>query len=120
MAPRFLLVSLNITAILDETTVYDRREQLRRMTKDGGLGDAYGVTLERIKEQSGGKSRLAMAALMWISQSERPMSPDELCHALGVQIGSTCPNPDKIPSIQTLLASVFPTVQSVWLWVRPD
>ena len=105
VAPRFLLVSLNITAILDETTVYDRREQLRRMTKDGGLGDAYGVTLERIRRQSGGKLRLAMTALMWISRSERPMSPDELCHALGVQIGSTCPNPDKIPSIQTLLAS---------------
>ena len=105
VAPRFLLVSLNITAILDETTVYDRREQLRRITKDGGLGDAYGVTLERIKAQSGGKARLGMAALMWISQSERPMSSDELCHALGVQTGSTCPNPDKIPSIKTLLAS---------------
>ena len=77
---RFLLVSLNIAAILDKTTVYQRREQLKRIPNVGGLGDAYGVTLERIK-QSGGKSRLAMATLMWISRSERPMSPDELCHA---------------------------------------
>ena len=105
VAPRFLLVSLNITAILGDTTVYDRREQLRKMTKDGGLGDAYAVTLERIKGQTEGKSRLASAALMWISRSEQPMSPDGLCHALGVQIGSTYPDPDKIPSIQTLLAS---------------
>ena len=46
-----------------------------------------------------------MTALMWISQSERPMSPEELCHALGVQIASTDPNPENIPSIESLLAS---------------
>ena len=102
--PRFLLVSLNIAAILDETTIYQRREQLKRISNGSGLGDAYGVTLARIK-QSGGRSRLAMAALMWISRSEQPMSPGELCHALGVQIGSTEPNLDNIPSIQSLLAS---------------
>ena len=83
MIPRFLLASLIITGILDETTIYQRREQLKRMTNGHGLGDAYGVTLDRIK-QSGGKSRLVMSVLMWISRSERPMSPEELCHALGV------------------------------------
>ena len=104
VVPSFLLVSLNIAAILDETTIYQRREQLKRMTNGRGLGEVYGVTLDRIK-QSGGKSKLAMATLMWISRSERPMSADELCQALGVQIGSTDPNPDNIPSIQSLLAS---------------
>ena len=101
---RLLLVSLNIAAILDETTIYQRREQLKRITNGYGLGDAYSVTLDRIN-QSRGKSRLAMAALMWIARSERPMSADELCQALGVQTGSTDLNPDNIPSIQSLLAS---------------
>ena len=105
VAPRFLLVSLNITAILNETTIFQRREQLNRMTNGRDLGDAYGVTLDRIVAQSGGRSRLGMAALMWVSRSERPMTPDELCHALGVRIGSTHPHPDNIPSIQTLLSS---------------
>ena len=104
VTPRFLLVSLIIAGILDETTIYQRREQLKRMTNGGSLGNTYGVTLDRIR-QSGGKSRLAMAALMWISHSERPMSADELCQALGVQTGSTVPNPDNIPSIESLLAS---------------
>jgi len=104
VALRFLLVSLNITAILDETTIYRRREQLERMTNGCGLGEVYGVTLERIA-QSEGKSRLAMAALMWISKSERPMSADELCQALGVRVGSAGPGPDGVPSIQSLLAS---------------
>ena len=29
-----------------------------------------------------------MAALMWISHSERPPNVDEICHALAVEIGS--------------------------------
>ena len=103
---RFLLVSLNITAILDETTIYGRREQLKRMTNGRGLGDAYGTTLDRMRAQSEGKSRLGMAALMWVSRAERPMSPDELCHALGVQIGSTDPNPNSQCS-QASSPSVF-------------
>src|SRR5207302_14986 len=81
VALRFLLVSLNIAAILDESTVHQRREQLKRMANGGSLGDAYRVTLDRMRAQSTGKSRLGMAALMWISRSEGPMSSDELCHA---------------------------------------
>ena len=75
------------------------------MTNGFGLGNAYRVALDRIEAQGGAKSRLGMATLMWISRSERPMTEDELCHALGVQIGSTDLNPQTIPPIQTLLAS---------------
>ena len=84
-----------------------RHEQLKKITCGRGLGDAYGVTLARFKGKSGGNSRLGMAALMWISRSERLMSPDELYHALDVlvQIGSINLYSEKIPSIQTLLAS---------------
>ena len=105
VVPRFLLVSLNITAILDETTIYDRRQQLKRMTGGHGFNDVYAAALDRIKGQTVGKSKLGMGALMWISQSERPMSADELCDALGVQMNSGDHNPDSIPSMQTLLAS---------------
>jgi len=69
-----------------------------------GLGDAYGATLDRIRGQGGEKSRLGMAALMWISHSERPLKANELCHALAVEIGSPYLNTDNVPSIGTLLA----------------
>ena len=120
VAPRFLLVSLNIAAILDETTIHQRREQIERMTHGGGLGDIYSVTLDRIK-QSGGKSRLAMTGLMWISRSERPMSGNELCHALGVQIGSTDSNLKTSlrlnhywPPVLDSLQSIKKNQQSAW------
>ena len=101
---RFLLVSLNIDAVLQETTIHRRRQKLNAMTDGLGLGDAYGATLGRIKGQGGEKTRLGMATLMWISHAERPLNPDELCHALAVEIGSPNLNSDNIPPIRTLLS----------------
>ena len=74
------------------------------MTDGLGLGDAYSATLGRIKGQGGRKARLGMATLMWISHAERPLKPDELRHALAVEIGSPNLNGDNIPPIATVLA----------------
>ena len=101
---RFLLVSLNIDAILQETTIYRRRQRLSAMADGLGLGEAYGATLDRVKGQGGEKARLGMATLMWILHSERPLKTNELCHALQVEIGSPDLNTENIPSIGTLLA----------------
>ena len=100
----FLLVSLNIDAILHESTISRRREKLSKMTDGLELGDVYGATIERVMAQDGDKSRLGMAALMWISQAERPLQEDELCHAQAVQPGSTDFDVDNIPSISTLVS----------------
>ena len=105
LVPRFLLVSLNMDAILSEVTLYQRRRKLDEMTKGEGLGEAYAATLSRIKAQPGGKSKLGMEVLMWVSHAERPLNVDELCHALGVEKGATDLNIRNIPTIETLLAS---------------
>ena len=91
-------------AILQETTIHRRREKLRAMTDGLGLGNAYGATLDRIKGQGGERSRLGMATLMWISHAEQLLKPDDLCHALAVEIGSPNLNTDDVPSIGTLIA----------------
>ena len=90
-------------AILQESTIYRRRETLSKIIDGLGLEDAYGATIERIKAQSGDKSRLGMETLMWISHAERPLRADELCHALAVQLGSTDFDIDNVPSMQTLM-----------------
>ncbi|RPB03109.1 hypothetical protein L873DRAFT_1732030, partial [Choiromyces venosus 120613-1] len=100
---RFLLVSLNIGMILQETTIYRRREKLRTMIVGLSLGDAYDATIRRIKAQGGDRERLGMAALLWISHSERPLKVDEICHALAVEIGSMDLDANNVPSIRTLL-----------------
>ena len=74
------------------------------MTDGLALEDVYGATIERIRAQGGYKCRLGMGALMWISYAEVPLSPDELCHALAIELGSTGFNAGNIPSIMTLVS----------------
>ena len=100
---RFLLVSLNVDAILRGTTIHRRRERLNAIGVGSGLEGAYEVTLERIRTQEGEKAKLAMTALMWICYSERPLLVDELCHALGVEIGCAHFNHSHAPATETLL-----------------
>ena len=98
----FLLVSLNMKAILGESTLTRRRKKLEKMTKGDGLGDAYAATLSRIKALEGGGSKLGMEVLMWVSHAKRPLHVDELCHALGVEESEDL-DPGNIPTIETLL-----------------
>ena len=102
---RFLLVSLNIDAILGEITVRQRRQKLEEITRGNGLGDAYTATLTRLKAQKGNKPALGLKVLMWVLYSERPLRAMELCHALGVEIGSTDLDSENLPALRTLLAS---------------
>jgi len=104
VVPSFLLVSLNIDAILDEVTPHRRRKKLDEMTKGESLGDAYAATLSRMKAQPRSRAKLGMDVLMWVSHAERPLHVDELCHALGVEEGSVDLNNRNVPPIQTLLA----------------
>ena len=103
---RFLLISLTMDVILAEPTAYGRRQRLRAMTEGLDLKGVYGVTLERIKEQGGEKARLGIAALMWVSHSERLLQLDEVFHALAVEIGSTDLNVERIPSVEVLFVGI--------------
>ena len=101
---RFLLVSLNIDAILQESTSGGRRERLNKMIDGLDLEDAYGATVKRIRAQDGDKSRLGMQALMWISHAERPLTADELCHALALKPGSTEFDANNVPLMSILVS----------------
>ena len=101
---RFLLVSLNMDAILGEVTIRQRRRKLEEMTIGNGLSDAYTTTLMRLKAQKGYKSVLGLRVLMWVLYSERSLGTQELCHAMGVEIGSVDLDPEDVPALRTLLS----------------
>ena len=92
-------------SILGETTLHHRRQRLDLIIEKVDWKGVWGTALERIKEQDGQKARLGIAALMWVSHSERPLHSDEISHALAVEIGSADLNPEVIPSLETLLSS---------------
>ena len=102
---RFLLVSLNIDSILEGATIGQRRKKLREMARGNGLSDAYTATLSRLKAQKGNKSVLGLNVLMWVLYSGRPLRAKELCHALGVEIGSVDLDSENVPEFKTLLSS---------------
>src|SRR5207302_6547262 len=93
--------------ILGEVTIRQRRKKLEEMTRGNGLSDAYTATLTRLKAQKGGESILGMKVLMWLVYSERPLLAEELCHALGVEMGSADLDPENVPALRTLLASTL-------------
>src|SRR5205807_10413393 len=95
--PRFLLASMHINAILQETTIARRGKRLKSLKDGVGLGDAYGATLERIRSQDGEKAKLALSTLTWICHAERPLLVDELCNALAVEAGESDFDPDNVP-----------------------
>ena len=105
LSDRFLLVSLAIDAILGEVTTSARRRKLSEVAKGDHLRDAYTTTLARIRAHRGSRSRLGMEALMWVSNSERPLHTSELCHALGVQVGSADLDHENVPQVRTILGS---------------
>jgi len=73
------------------------------MSSGQDVGDVYAASMERIGAQEKDRARLGMEAIMWVAYSERPLSPEELCEALGVEIGSAGLDNDNVPSIRTIL-----------------
>ena len=95
------LVSLIMEAILKEQKVSTRRYRLETMMS--GSGDFYDGMLSRVQAQDEIKVKIGIAALMWVSHSERPLRVAELSHALAVEVGSADLDPENVPSMGTLL-----------------
>ena len=92
--------------MLGETSLAKRKQMLRKVATTGvGLDSVYAQTLQRIREQRGGRSQLGMEVLMWVSYAERPLRVDELCHALAVDLQSTDVDRDNIRPQDTVLGS---------------
>jgi len=87
-----------------DVTIHQRRQTLLRMRNSFGLDDAYGTTLDRIREQKGNGVKVGMQALMWVSCSKRQLKAGELCQALGVELRTTDLNVHNVPTIRTLLS----------------
>jgi hypothetical protein len=96
-----LLPALQIEAVLDEPTIRKRRKALQDMPKK--LYNVFGITIERIKTQKPAVSAQAMNVLQWIFLAARPLSLEELCHALVVESGDTELDRDNFVDAQFIL-----------------
>ncbi|KAI5818441.1 hypothetical protein BZA77DRAFT_342841 [Pyronema omphalodes] len=99
----FLLPALQIEAVLDEPTIRKRRKALQNMPRE--LYDVFGLTMDRIRAQKQSTSTLAMNVLQWIFLAARPLSLEELRHALSVEPGDTKLHGDNFVEAQFILDS---------------
>ncbi|KAK1775995.1 hypothetical protein QBC45DRAFT_480219 [Copromyces sp. CBS 386.78] len=93
----FLLAQLYMDSLRDKCTPKEVRNVLRGMqhqnnTSNGlsveeRLYKAYDETMARINKQKPDFQNLATQILLWITHAKRPLSTEELRHALAVEVG---------------------------------
>ncbi|KAF8417386.1 hypothetical protein EV426DRAFT_376156 [Tirmania nivea] len=97
----FLLPTLQIRFVLEQTTKAKRQKSLQILPKT--LGDAFACTIKRIKNSPPSVAELGMKVLTWLHLAYRPLKEEELKHALAVELGDSELDPDNIPSRKTFL-----------------
>ena len=80
---RFLLVKLHMDSLCSKMTIRDLKKALR--TLPIGLDESYSHAMDRIDLQDQDPRQLAYRILYWISYTLRPLTVNELRHALGVE-----------------------------------
>ncbi|KAN0076279.1 hypothetical protein V8E54_006421 [Elaphomyces granulatus] len=86
----FLLAQLYINSLTDKFTERKINTALDNMRKgEEGLDKAYDDTVNRIENQGHGIHELAKRVLFWVVYAKRPLTAEELRHALAVEPG-TC------------------------------
>jgi len=108
---RFLLAQLYINSLTDKVTEkqIDTALDNMKMGKEG-LDKAYDDTVNRIENQQQGIRELAKNMLFWIVFAKRPLTTEELRHALAVEPGTRsldmrnlCPVEDMVSSCAGLV-----------------
>ncbi|KAI9766598.1 MAG: hypothetical protein M1840_006409 [Geoglossum simile] len=101
----FLIARLHFDSLLDKITKKKVQSALDKLSKgSAALGQAYDEAIKRIEGQLPGKSALAKSVLSWIAYAERPLTTEELCNALAVELGEEELDPDNIPDVEDLVS----------------
>jgi hypothetical protein len=99
---RFLLAQLHMDSLVSKNNGDAIREALRHPPEK--LEDTYNDAMTRIQEQSKDDRELAWKVLSWISFVFRPLSIEELQHALVVMPGDTDIRRGAVPDEEIMIS----------------
>ena len=114
---RFLLAYVYLRSLEDKTTTKAIKNALRQFTRQAPKGPssegskvqilsrAYDYAMERINGQSAGFRELAIKVLSWITCAKRPLTVEELQHALAVEIGEPELDEDNLPEVEAMVSA---------------
>ncbi|KAL9096282.1 MAG: hypothetical protein Q9165_001279 [Trypethelium subeluteriae] len=101
----FLLAALYIDSLRDQTSPKKVRAKLARLQEGSEvLNHAYKNELDRIEEQLPGHRLLAKQALCWITYAQRPLTTQELRHALIIEPGESTLDYENIDELEDIIS----------------
>jgi hypothetical protein len=68
------------------------------------LDEAYSGAIERIDGQLAEDRSLARRTISWVSYAQRPLTTQELCHALAIELGDKDLNEDNILDVEDVIS----------------
>ncbi|KAK7952992.1 hypothetical protein PG988_013686 [Apiospora saccharicola] len=102
----FLLALLHLDSLGGKSRVKAVRTALGSLAKgSNAYDDAYKNAMTRINGQVQDQRELTLQNLSWIVCARRPLKPEELRHALGVEMGESDIDEDNLPDLQDVLSS---------------
>ncbi|KAF5251050.1 hypothetical protein FANTH_3811 [Fusarium anthophilum] len=100
----FLLAQLHLDSLRDKTSVATVRKAPRQLPSGSdAYYDAYYIPMERVTGQQPGHKDLAIQVLSWITCARRPLTIQELRHALAVEVGTEELDMDASPDTDIIL-----------------
>ncbi|KAM0514400.1 hypothetical protein ACHAPE_006982 [Trichoderma viride] len=110
----FLLAKIFLDSLVDRITIADVKEAIAQLpTHMAGaqedqrliiLDQAYDSAWARINQQKEGFRSIATRVLAWITCAKRPLSTEELQHALAVKVGMGELDEDAIPQVHDMVS----------------
>jgi hypothetical protein len=101
---RFLLAHLHVDSLLKKRTKKEVLFTLENLSKGPtALNEAYDKAIERIDKQPPEDQLLAKRALSWITYAQRPLTTNELRHALAIKPGQNAFNDDDVYDVEDVI-----------------
>jgi hypothetical protein len=97
---RFLLARLHMDTVIEKHNISNVCKALKNLPKE--VDDTYGEAMARIERQNKDDRELARWTLSWVSYVRRPLTVEELQHALSIVPGMTHIETDNITDIEIL------------------
>ncbi|KAJ3536445.1 hypothetical protein NM208_g6710 [Fusarium decemcellulare] len=102
----FLLAQLHLGSLIGKRSPASLKSALKKLPKGSDAYDhAYKHAMERIRGQAGDIEQLAIDVLSWIVCAFKPLTIEELRHALAVEIDNPLFDEENLPDAEDIVSS---------------
>jgi len=102
---RILLAQLNMNSLVNKTNPKTIKDALKSLpTGSKALDSDYAETMKRIENSDPDRRELAKRTSMWIVYAQRPLTVDEVQHALAIELGESDLDRDNLDDVEEIVS----------------